>query len=268
MLVRRPAVANQFYDGDPVRLRSTVASLMPRAVTPEPAIAAISPHAGYIYSGHVAGAVFARVVVPRDVIILGPNHTGYGSYAAVMAHGLWEMPMGQVPIAEDLAGLILESSSVLDEDVEAHLYEHSLEVQVPFLQYRQPELQIVPICLGPLSLEACQEIGLAIERAVKVIGRPVLIVASTDMSHYVAAETAERLDSMAIQRILDLDPAGLYRTVRENNISMCGYIPTTIALYAAIGLGAREAELVKYSNSGEVSGDYSRVVGYAGLVVR
>ncbi len=268
MLVRRPAVANQFYDGDPARLRSTVASMMPRAVTPQPAIAAISPHAGYIYSGHVAGAVFGRIVVPQDVIILGPNHTGYGSYAAVMAEGIWQMPMGQVPIAEELAALVLSNSSILEADVEAHLYEHSLEVQVPFLQYRQPELRIVPICLGPLGLEACQEIGLGIKMAIETYGRPVLIVASTDMSHYVPAKTAEELDRLAIERILQLDPAGLYRTVKEYNISMCGFIPTTIALYAALGLGASEAELVKYSNSGEVNGDYSRVVGYAGLIVR
>ncbi len=268
MLLRKPAVANQFYDGDPRRLRSELSQLIPTTVHAKPAIAAISPHAGYIYSGHVAGAVFSRVRIPECVVLMGPNHTGYGSYAEIMTEGIWQMPLGDVEVDSELAMQILRRSSVLQQGYQAHLYEHSLEVQIPFLQYLQPALKIVPICLGPLDLNSCLEIGAAVASAVDAFGQPVLLVASTDMSHYIPAETAKELDTLAIKRILALDPAGLYNTVKDNGISMCGYIPTTITMEAANQLGAREAELIKYANSGDINGDYSRVVGYAGLVIR
>jgi len=268
MLIRRPAVANQFYEGDPVRLRNELSRLIPTTAHARPAIAAVSPHAGYIYSGHVAGAVFSRIKVPEYVVIMGPNHTGYGSYAEIMTEGIWQMPLGDVPVASDLAVKILAQSSVLQEGYQSHLYEHSLEVQVPFLQYLQPALKIVPICLGPLDIDSCMEAGRAVASAVNAFGGPVLLVASTDMSHYVAAEIAKELDSLAIKKILSLDPAGLYKTVKENGISMCGYIPTTITMEASVQLGAAGAELVKYANSGDINGDYNRVVGYAGLVIR
>ncbi|RUM90289.1 MAG: AmmeMemoRadiSam system protein B [Thermodesulfatator sp.] len=267
-MIRRPAVANQFYDGDPVRLRAELSRLIPTTAHAKPALAAVSPHAGYIYSGHVAGAVFSRVTVPEYVIVMGPNHTGYGSYAEIMTEGVWQMPLGDVPIASDLADLILSRSNILQEGYQSHLYEHSLEVQIPFLQYLQPDLHIVPICLGPLDLESCLEIGRAVAAAIKAFSMPVLIVASTDMSHYVTADTAKEMDTLAIKRILALDPQGLYTTVKENGISMCGYIPTTIALEASNLLGAKQAELIKYANSGEINGDYNRVVGYAGLAIR
>ena len=268
MLLRRPAVANQFYEGDPVRLRSELAHLIPTTAHAQPAIAAVSPHAGYIYSGHVAGAVFSRVKVPEYVVILGPNHTGYGSYAEIMTEGIWQMPLGDVPVAQDLASAILSMSSVLQEGYQAHLYEHSLEVQVPFLQFLQPDLKIVPICLGPLDLESCLEIGRALASAAASFDKGFLMVASTDMSHYVSAEIAKELDSMAIKQILAMDPAGLYNTVKENGITMCGYVPTTAVLEASNQMGASRAELIKYANSGEINGDYARVVGYAGLVIR
>ncbi len=268
MLIRRPAVANQFYEGDPIRLRSELSRLIPTTAHAKPAIAAVSPHAGYIYSGHVAGAVFSRVKVPEHVVIMGPNHTGYGSYAEIMTEGIWQMPMGDVPVAEDLAQSILNHSTVLQEGYQAHIYEHSLEVQIPFLQYLQPALKIAPICLGPLDLDSCLEIGRAVASAVKGFGHPVLLVASTDMSHYVPADVAKELDQLAIRKILALDPSGLYDTVKENGITMCGYIPTTITIEASNQLGATGAELVRYANSGEINNDYTRVVGYAGLVIR
>ena len=268
MLLRRPAVANQFYEGDPVRLRSELATLIPTTAHAQPAIAAISPHAGYIYSGHVAGAVFSRVKVPEHVVIMGPNHTGYGSYAEIMTQGIWQMPLGDVPVSQELASLILDNSTVLQEGYQAHLYEHSLEVQVPFLQFLQPGLKIVPVCLGPLDLESCLEVGRAVASALASFEQPVLLVASTDMSHYVSAEVAKELDQLAIKQILALDPAGLYNTVKENGITMCGYVPTTATIEASNRIGASRAELVKYANSGEINGDYTRVVGYAGLVIR
>ncbi len=268
MLIRKPAVANQFYEGNPVRLRAELSQLIPTTAHAGPAIAAVSPHAGYIYSGHIAGAVYSRITIPEHVIILGPNHTGYGSYAEIMTEGIWQMPLGDVPVAEELAQHVLSQSAVLTQGYQAHIYEHSLEVQVPFLQYLQPALKIVPICLGPLDLDSCLEIGRAVAEAITAFGEPVLLVASTDMSHYVPADVAKELDSLAIKQILALNPQGLYETVKANGISMCGYVPTTIAIEAAGRMNASKAELVKYANSGEINGDYSRVVGYAGLIIK
>ncbi len=268
MIIRQPAVANQFYTADPFALRRELSQYIPTTVHAHPAKAAICPHAGYIYSGHVAGAVYSKIKVPEHVVILGPNHTGYGSYAEIMTEGIWQMPMGEVPIASDLALSILEKSDSLSDGYQAHLYEHSLEVQVPFLQYLQPNLKIVPICLGPLELSSCLEIGKAISESITEFQEPVLMVASTDMSHYVPADVAQRLDGLAIKEVLRLDPKGLYETVKQYGISMCGYIPTTITLEACRLLGAQDAELVKYATSGDVNGDYSRVVGYAGFVIK
>ncbi len=266
MLVRKPAVANQFYTGDPVALGRELSLLIPKTSHRRQVICAISPHAGYVYSGHVAGAVFGRIIVPERVIILGPNHTGYGSLAEIMTEGIWDMPLGKVPIDEELSKRILSNSSVLEAGYQAHIYEHSLEVQVPFLQYLQPDVKICPICLGPIDISSCLEVGKAIFRALSAIDEPALIVASTDMSHYIPADAAKKLDYLAISRILDLDPEGLYETVKQYGITMCGYIPATISIEASKLLGAARAELVKYANSGDVNGDYSRVVGYAGLV--
>ncbi len=266
MIIRKPAVANQFYPGDELSLRRELSMLIPTTAHAHRVRCAISPHAGYVYSGHVAGAVFSRVKVPERVIILGPNHTGYGSYAEIMTSGIWQMPMGDVPIDEELANLILQNSNVLTSGYEAHLYEHSLEVQVPFLQYLQPNLKIVPICLGPIGISECLEIGGAIAKVIASLNEYILIVASTDMSHYVPADVAKKLDFLAIAKILDLDPQGLYETVKQYGITMCGYIPTTIAVEASKELGSTRAELIKYANSGEVNGDYSRVVGYAGII--
>ncbi len=268
MIIRQPAVANQFYPGDPFALRRELAQYMPTSVHAHRARGAVCPHAGYIYSGHVAGAVYSLIKVPEHVVILGPNHTGYGSYAEIMTEGIWRMPMGDVPVSSTLAQIVLDRSTHLSEGYQAHMHEHSIEVQVPFLQYMQPDLKIVPLCLGPIDLNACIDIGNAISEAVEAFNHPVLIVSSTDMSHYVPADVAQRLDGLAIKEVLRLNPEGLYNTVKQYGISMCGYIPTTITVEACKLLGAQDAELVKYANSGEVNGDYSRVVGYAGFVIR
>ncbi|MEF3169164.1 MAG: AmmeMemoRadiSam system protein B [Deltaproteobacteria bacterium] len=267
MTIRRAAVAGQFYDGDPKLLNFRLSQYIGTVAKARPAIALIAPHAGYMYSGAVAGAAYAEVDVPETVVILGVNHTGLGARAAVMATGAWAMPMGTVPIASDLASLLLGMTSSLEDDVTAHLYEHSLEVQVPFLQFRQPALRIVPICLGGLAYDTCEEIGGAIALAVGRYGKPALIVASTDMTHYESQERANAQDRLAIDRILALDPRGLYETVRGHGISMCGVIPTTITLVAAKALGAKRARLVRYATSGDVTGDYRQVVGYASFIV-
>lgn len=267
MAIRHAAVAGQFYDSDPKLLNFRLSEYIKAAKRSHPAIAIIAPHAGYMYSGAVAGAAYAEVEVPETVVILGVNHTGIGARAAVMASGGWEMPLGMVPIADDLASILLSASQLLEDDASAHLYEHSLEVQVPFLQYRQPALRIVPICLGGLSYGTCEEIGAAVALSIGQYRKPVLLVASTDMTHYETQERANAQDRLAIDRVLALDPRGLYETVRGHGISMCGVIPTTITLVAAKALGAKRARLIRYATSGDVTGDYRQVVGYASFVV-
>ena len=267
-MVRLPAVAGRFYEANPSLLRREIESYLIPGLPKEAAIAAVCPHAGYMYSGHVAGAVYSRLIIPDKVVILGPNHTGLGAPAAIMTQGEWHMPFGPVPIAQELASEILSTSQVLVEDVEAHLYEHSLEVQVPFLQYLNPRLEIVPICLSMLPIEALEEVGLALAKAISAYPEPVLMVASTDMSHYVPHEVAKEKDALAIERILALDHLGLLEVVKRERISMCGVYPTAATIVAAKALGAREGELVKYATSGEVSGDFYQVVGYAGLIIR
>jgi AmmeMemoRadiSam system protein B len=202
-MIRQPSVADQFYDGNPTRLHYELGKLIGPIKEARSAKAIVAPHAGYMYSGAVAGAAYAQVEVPETVIILGPSHTGVGSPAAVMANGAWSMPMGTVPISGDLAALMVELSDYLEDDAPAHTYEHSLEVQIPFLQYRQPNLSIVPVCLKNLSFSVCKEIGSAIAEAVKQIGKPVLLVASTDMTHYESQEQAQSKDRLAIDKILD-----------------------------------------------------------------
>lgn len=267
-MIRLPAVAGRFYEAKPSLLRREIETYLVHTDHKEEAVGVISPHAGYLYSGHVAGAVYGRIFVPDTVVILGPNHTGLGQPAAVMASGTWQMPFGPVEIEEKLAWYILENSEVLTDDYEAHLYEHSLEVQIPFLQYLNPKLKIVPLCLSLLSLDEIEEIGRAIAQGIIQYRQPVLIVASTDMSHYVPHHIAKEKDMLAIQEILRLDHVGLLEVVARERISMCGVVPTAATLVATKALGAREAELVKYATSGEISGDFYQVVGYAGLIIR
>lgn len=266
-MIRYPAVAGKFYTYDPESLQREVSLYLSDTREKVDALAVISPHAGFIYSGHVAGAVYASIITPDSAIILCPNHTGAGADAALMDEGQWLMPMGNVEIDSDIASAISNRTPRLASDVTAHIYEHSLEVQLPFLQYLNPDIRIVPICLGLLTLEECLRLGKAIAETVKNLDQRVLIVASSDMSHYENQESAKLHDSMAIAQIKALKPDGLYNTVRRERISMCGVIPSTVALSAALDLGATRADLVKYATSGDISGDYSSVVGYAGFVI-
>ena len=268
-MIRQPVVSDRFYPGEPAILRQTLANLIPTVPEAEKvqAKAVIVPHAGYMYSGTVAGETFARVKVPETVIILGPNHTGMG-HPLAMGISDWEMPLGPVPIQRELAISILKHSEVIVDDDTAHLQEHSLEVQVPFLQYLQPNLTIVPIVVSHVPYEVCQQAAHDLVQAIQSYGKPALLVASTDMTHYEPRASANAKDQLALQHILSLDPRGLYETVLGNHISMCGIIPTTIVLLAALEQGASRAELIRYTDSGEVSGDTAQVVSYAGLVIR
>ena len=266
-MIRKPAVAGQFYPDDPETLRDEVGALL-KTYDRENALAVVSPHAGYVYSGSVAGEVFSSVTVPRDVVVLSVNHRCLGSPAAIMRRGGWEMPNGTIPIQEHLADRILELSDLVRDDPSAHEREHSLEVQLPFLQAVRPEFRLIPITFQPLDFGQCTEVGAAIARAVQEHDDEVLIVASNDMTHFESAHAAEQKDRLAMDRILDLDPEGLLETVRAKRISMCGVIPTTVALVACKALGARKARLVQYTNSGAVTGNYSDVVAYAGFVIQ
>jgi len=265
---RKPSVAGIFYPSDPHELKKVVKRLILPKTNKEPAVCVVSPHAGFVYSGAVAGAVFSSVDLPESCVLIGPSHRHQSSHFPVMSHGTWETPLGDVPVDSRLAESMLEASHLFAEDSNAHMHEHSLEVQLPFLLYLQEKLRIVPISVAYYAdFEELEELGTAIARVIKQSGRNILIVASTDMSHYVPADIAKFKDSLAIDRILALDPRGLYEIVRKEEISMCGFQATTAALYAAKILGAQRAELVKYQNSGDVSGDYQEVVGYAGIKI-
>ena len=266
-MVRAPAVAGQFYPDSPQQLDAVLKVFMEPAAEPVEALMAVSPHAGYIYSGGTAGKVFSRIKVPQKVVLIGPNHRGAGSPVAVMSQGVWRMPLGEVELDAELGGELVRLSPIAEEDSRAHQYEHSLEVQVPFLQYLQKDLLLTPICISYLDLEDCLSLGLDLARAIKKQNQPVLLVSSTDMSHYEPAEQARKRDMRAVDHILALDPQGLFHTVRNQGITMCGVLPTVICLAAALELGASQAELIHYTNSGEASGDFGQVVGYAGLIV-
>lgn len=230
------------------------------------ALAVVSPHAGFIYSGPVAGAVFSSVSMAEVFIIIGPNHHSSRTGLAIMKNGTWENPLGSVSVDEALAEAIMKEDPRIQEDPSAHEQEHSIEVQLPFIQVLQQDFSMVPITISYfVSYEELKELGTALAAAVRKEKRKILIVASTDMSHMVSQETAEEKDFKAIDKILKLDDAGLYDVVRSENISMCGFQPTTSAIVAAKKLDAEKAELIEYSTSGDASGDYSQVVGYAGV---
>jgi len=270
-LLRHPAVAGRFYPDDPEELRAEVKAYLKAAdskeSTPIRAIGCIAPHAGYMYSGHVAGAVFASVEIPQLCIVMCPNHTGMGRALSIMSEGIWETPLGEVAIHDGFASALKRSFPALEEDSAAHRSEHAAEVELPFLQSLQPQLRFVPIALGTGRLEVLEQLGLAIADVIAQHKERVLIVASSDMNHYESDAVTRIKDHKAIERILTLDPRGLHEVVTQQNISMCGYGPTVAMLTAARQLGAKSAELVKYATSGDVSGDRDMVVGYAGVII-
>ena len=263
---RKPFVDGQFYPAGREKLRETIAGMIDPDAAPKTSIAVVAPHAGYIYSGAVAGAVFSSVQIPGTCVILGPAHREIEPLAAIQVRGSWVTPLGESRVDESLASRILAGCPLVEENDEAHLGEHSIEVELPFIQYFRGDAAIVPISVSHLARYADLEaLGRALAGAIRDEGRETLIVASTDMSHYVSQKTAEKKDMTAIRRVLDLDPAGLFETVTAERISMCGFQPTAAALVAALALGASKAELVRYRTSGDASGDYTQVVGYAGI---
>jgi AmmeMemoRadiSam system protein B/AmmeMemoRadiSam system protein A len=267
-MIRKPVVAGQFYPASASQLRKMISTFIDERAEKEEVLGLVSPHAGYIYSGAVAGAVISRIKFKDTFIILGPNHSGMGKPLSIMTEGSWKTPLGEVEIDSELGKRILANSSHLQEDFAAHQYEHSIEVQIPFLQYFKPDIRIVPIILAYASAEAFKEIGREIAQAVRELKREVVIMASSDMTHYEPQESAKEKDAQAIDAILNLNEDELLRRVAELDISMCGYAPTVSLISAAKELGARTAELVKYQTSGDTTGDYSSVVGYAGIIIK
>jgi MEMO1 family protein len=266
--VRKPAVAGQFYPGTESEIKTMLSELVDEGVDKERVIGAVAPHAGWIYSGRGAGIVYSRIEIPKHVIIMCPNHRGAGDRVSIMSDGIWQMPTGDIQLAEDLAGLIKSESALFKEDDSAHSMEHSLEVHLPFIQHFRPDFKLVPISLGRVQYEECVEIGVALKKAIDEFKKDVLVIASSDMTHFENAKDAKQKDDLAINNILELNPQGLYNTVMENRISMCGVIPTTIMLIYAKEMKAKKASLLDYRNSGDVTGNYSDVVAYASVTVQ
>jgi AmmeMemoRadiSam system protein B len=267
-MIRNPVVAGLFYPGSASSLRAQLKNYIKGGLTKEEILGLVSPHAGYMYSGSVAGAAISRIVVKDTFIIIGPNHTGLGQPFSIMAEGIWRTPLGEVEIDTVLARRILESSSHLKDDVVAHLEEHSIEVQLPFLQYIKPDIKIVPIVLAQGTGDIYKDIGGVIAKSIKDLNREAVIIASSDMNHYEPQEIAIEKDNKAIEAILQLDIDELLNRVAEFHISMCGYGPTASLIAACKALGATQAERVMHKTSGDVTGDYRSVVGYAGILIK
>lgn len=266
-MIRQPAVAGAFYPGTEQELRNELQRLLPLVAEKRRAIGVISPHAGYVYSGSTAAMLLAQVAIPRTVVIIGPNHRGTGAVAALSPDDGWQTPLGVVSIETRLSDLIRQQQPAIQKDAAAHRLEHSLEVQVPFLQYLRPDVSIVPLCLAFGDYAGCELVGTALAAAITEFGEEVLMVASSDMTHYESAESARQKDSLALERALALDPQGLVEVCRSKRITMCGVIPSAVMLIAAGQLGAAQAELLTYTTSGEVTGDMNQVVAYASVAV-
>jgi AmmeMemoRadiSam system protein B len=268
MRVRLPAVAGLFYAANAAALERDVTRCLGGPPEPAPALGAIVPHAGYVYSGPVAGAVYRRLAIPKTVVILCPNHTGRGAALALDPSDSWRIPGGDVPVDRPLAWRLQERLPELSVDAEAHRREHSLEVQLPFLRQLRPSVAIVPICIGAPDLELCRALGEAIAAVrEEEADEPPLLLASSDMNHYEPRAIGRGKDDRALARVEALDAEGLFATVHAESISMCGYLPATALLFAARAAGAGKAFVVARRDSGDETGDATSVVGYAGVIV-
>ncbi|HET8945414.1 MAG TPA: AmmeMemoRadiSam system protein B [Candidatus Polarisedimenticolia bacterium] len=268
-MIRRPAVAGSFYPAGEGALRSELEALTAGGRVPQgpPPRALLVPHAGYVYSGRIAARTYLSGPLPGRFIVLGPNHTGEGDPIAVQSEGAWRTPLGDAPIDAPLAAAVLAEAGSARVDAAAHRREHAIEVQIPFLQHLAPGSRFVPIVVGTHRLDALLDLGRGLARAIAASPSPVTLVLSSDMTHYEPADEAERRDRPALERILAIDPEGLWAVVRDGNITMCGVAPAVAGLEAARRLGAARATLVVYGHSGQTTGDTTSVVAYAGVAI-
>jgi MEMO1 family protein len=266
-MIRQPVAAGRFYPASKEALNDQIRPMSDKGADKKDVLAVISPHAGYVYSGPVACRVFSNIHITDSVIILGPNHTGIGQAFAVYGRGKWHTPMGDIGIDEELSAALCKGAGLLIDDASAHAYEHSIEVQLPIMQYFRNDFRIVPIVLSEGNLQQCQQIASVLADSIKKTKKNILIVASSDMTHYEPQDKAKSKDKIAIDAILELDENLLYEVVQRHGISMCGYVPVMVMLSAVKKLGAKRAKLITYSTSGDITGDYSSVVGYAGISI-
>jgi hypothetical protein len=266
-MIRPPAVAGRFYSSDPKQLARDVDQYAANGAEKIHALGCVVPHAGYMYSGHVAGAVYSSIEIPSRCILLGPRHYPRGEPMAILTEGSWQTPFGEAQIDPALAQALMHACPRLREDAVAHQPEHSLEVQLPFLQRLVPDFRFVPVVLGTDRYPVLEELGHAVAVVVSAQKDPVLVIASSDMNHYESDAVTRVKDHRAIVQIVELNPRGLYDTVRAAGISMCGYAATVAMLVAVLDLGAKKAQLIRYATSGDISGDREQVVGYAGIII-
>jgi AmmeMemoRadiSam system protein B len=266
-MLRLPVVAGKFYPSHPRELSSLVGKFTDKKSQAEPVHvrACLVPHAGYVYSGVVAGAVFSSIFLPKSILLLGVRHAPRGEPLAILSEGSWRTPLGDAAIDSSLAQRLRAVCPALREDAAAHSQEHSLEVQLPFLQELDPGFSFVPVVLGTIRFDQLLQVGEGIARVLSEAEEEILVVTSSDMNHYEDDATTRRKDRKAIERMLQLDAEGLYQVCRDEQISMCGLGPAVAMLTAMQRLGAKKAELVRYATSGDALGDRDAVVGYAGM---
>ena len=265
-MIREPVVAGKFYPDDPEILKQTIKQKVVEVEDKLKARGVVSPHAGYFYSGKVAVEVFSSIEIPKNIIIIGPNHQGIGNFYSLSGADHWATPLGITKVNKELIETIIKYTPYVYVDETAHMYEHSIEVQLPIIQYFREDISIVPFSIMGYDLKELLLIGKGLKKALENYDEDVLIVASTDFSHYVPQREAEEKDHLAIEKILRLDPEGLWRTVKEKRISMCGVAPVTIMI-ESLKDESLSAKLIKYTTSAEASGDATNVVGYAGIVL-
>jgi AmmeMemoRadiSam system protein B len=266
-MLRLPAVSGRFYPSDPIELTALVRKYTATVPPPEAVRvrACLLPHAGYVYSGHVTGAVLARISIPKKILILGVRHHPRGEPVAILSNGAWRTPLGDAPIDEPLAEALRKACPLLREDNVAHSAEHSLEVQLPFLQILAPGFTFVPVALGTIRFETLVGVGGSIGQVLESFRDEVLLLTTSDLNHYEDDATTRVKDHKAIGQLLAQNPRGLHDTCRDENISMCGLGPAVAMLTALNAWKVQRSELVKYATSADVSGDRSAVVGYAGM---
>ncbi|WP_027721045.1 AmmeMemoRadiSam system protein B [Maridesulfovibrio zosterae] len=269
-MIRKPVVAGRFYPDNPTQLKSELGQYLKRLKNKTDRSydrLVMLPHAGYMFSGEACGKTIMQANLAPTVVLLGPNHTGLGSSISVWSSGAWEFPGGMLEVDDVFAQKLIDSKTGYVDNQAAHAREHSLEVLLPFLHYLNPETKIVPVCISESSPVTLHKAGELLADIISEYPEPVSIVVSSDMSHFISAAKAKKMDSMALEAVIRLDPADFYSIVSSNQISMCGVLPMTVGMYAAKKNGASSGRLIEYTNSGKVTGDYESVVAYAGVII-